>query len=110
MVAVARVGAVAAAALVALATLSLASAAGGDLDPTFGDGGRVVTRLGAGSAAMSLALQPNGKIVVAGVAGSAPVLVRYEGDGALDPTFGVGGRVPTVGVRLALQRDGKIVV
>ena len=38
----------------------------GDLDPTFGSGGKVLTVLGGGAAANALALQPDGKIVVAG--------------------------------------------
>jgi hypothetical protein len=48
-----------------------ANAAPGDLDPTFGVGGRVTTEFVGGSAsASSVALQPDGKIVVAGLTGT----------------------------------------
>ena len=43
-----------------------ARAAGGDLDPTFGDAGKVVTTYPNGAAANEVAIQPDGKIVVAG--------------------------------------------
>src|SRR2546428_11972107 len=38
----------------------------GDLDATFGTGGRVLTDFGGGAGARALALQADGKIVVAG--------------------------------------------
>src|SRR5581483_2066389 len=71
--------------------------------------------------AYALALQPDGKIVVAGVSdvsGSKDfALVRYNPDGTLDQTFGHGGLV-TLSMRamtadiihgIAIQPDGKIV-
>ena len=42
-----------------------ARAAGGDLDPTFGDAGKVVTTYPNGAAANEVAIQPDGKIVIA---------------------------------------------
>jgi uncharacterized delta-60 repeat protein len=104
---------------VALARYNL----GGSLDPTFGEGGKVLTTFqpsniaGAGA----VLLQADGKIVVGGHAGrrfaSAFALARYLPDGALDPSFGSGGRVITPIPRrdndrvfaLAVQPDGKLV-
>src|SRR5262245_1615637 len=81
----------------------------GSVDSTFGTAGRVATQL----STLALALQADGKIVLAGSdSGNQPVLVRYNSDGALDPSFGAGGKI-TTGFRsqaLALQSDGKIVV
>jgi uncharacterized delta-60 repeat protein len=71
----------------------------GSLDPTFGGDGRVRTELQSPASGYDIALQPNGKIVVAGIVesdGDAPqdvLLLRYERDGDLDPTFGRGGVV-----------------
>jgi uncharacterized delta-60 repeat protein len=70
--------------------------ADGSLDPTFGNGGRVDTDIGArGDTPQALALQADGRIVVAGSASSATVndfgLVRYLSDGTLDAGFGTGG-------------------
>jgi uncharacterized delta-60 repeat protein len=94
----------------------------GTLDPSFGSGGTVVTAVAAGGdQAFALALQPDGKIVVAGQASNGSDLdvavLRYLSDGSLDPAFGVGGIVLTaigpgddIAYGLALQPDGKIVV
>jgi uncharacterized delta-60 repeat protein len=86
----------------------------GTLDPSFGPGGRVVTKINDyGGGASAAIIQADGKIVLGGSAGEAgPVLLRYTADGKLDPSFGVGG-IATVSqfVRgLALQQDGKFVV
>jgi uncharacterized delta-60 repeat protein len=94
----------------------------GVLDTTFGTSGKVTTDLGSPyEEATSVALQPDGKIVVAGGAVFGLfndfVLVRYNTNGTLDTTFGAGGKVITnlAGVSaqaysVAVQRDGKIVV
>ena len=69
-------------------------AAAGDLDPTFGNAGRVVTSFPGGlDTANDIAVQSDGKIVVAGSSGSDFAVVRYNTNGTLDVTFGVGGRV-----------------
>ena len=60
----------------------------GDLDPTFGQTGRVVTKVDSQSSARALAIQRNGKIVAAGGAGLRRpgfAVVRYERDGSLGP-------------------------
>lgn len=91
----------------------------GALDPTFGDGGMLVTpiRGGNGDEARSVAIQPNGRIVVAGTDGwERFAVVRYLPDGELDPSFGGNGIVRTnftpgddVAWDMAIQADGKIV-
>src|SRR5206468_2538830 len=79
--------------------------------------GRVLTDFGGDDEATALALQSDGKIVVAGfsdVVGFGFALARYNTNGSLDLDFGSGGQVLTGGVALArglvLQADGKIVV
>src|SRR5215472_17062077 len=72
----------------------------GTLDPTFGTGGKVTTDFGGtGAAARTVALQANGQILTAGVAGFNGVsnfaLARYNSDGTLDASFGSGGLVTT---------------
>jgi uncharacterized delta-60 repeat protein len=93
----------------------------GTPDAGFGGAGNVTTDFGGVlfDAAFGVALQSNGKIVVAGGAFSPPAadfaLARYNTDGSLDPTFGSGGKVATdlggfdVAFGVALQTDGKIV-
>jgi uncharacterized delta-60 repeat protein len=100
---------------------ALLSAARGDLDPTFGSGGKVTTDFGGNETAWGLAVQPDGKAVVAGTRfdmGPSDdfVLARYTASGALDATFDGDGKVTTdFGGRsdgaddVAIQADGKIV-
>jgi len=59
-----------------------------------------------------VAVQPDGRIVVAGFCSLGAVLMRYNGDGSLDTTFNGSGKVTnSVGAYYAatLQTDGKIV-
>ena len=94
---------------------------GGELDLGFGDGGWVATELGSFPFAHAVALQPDGKIVVAGegdchLAGCF-VLARYNQDGSLDTSFGEGdgvvqtmfGQFGSRGFDVAIQSNGKIV-
>jgi uncharacterized delta-60 repeat protein len=76
----------------------------GTLDPTFGNGGLVKTDIGVPAEARSVSLQPDGKIVVAGVGLASGdlrdphyefVLARYNVDGSLDASFGAGGTTTT---------------
>jgi uncharacterized delta-60 repeat protein len=96
----------------------------GMLDPSFGTGGLVTTAIGSGcDAAVSVALQADGKIVAVGRTENAAknfdlALARYKPDGSLDTGFGAGGKVVSthfsdayaIGASVALQPDGKIVV
>jgi uncharacterized delta-60 repeat protein len=89
--------------------------ADGSLDTAFGTDGKVITDLSGGyDEAFDVAIQEDGKLVVAGVALSNFALVRYNLDGSLDSSFGAGGKVVTplrsIGAHaLALQPDGKII-
>ncbi|MFN8544276.1 MAG: hypothetical protein U0807_08715 [Candidatus Binatia bacterium] len=85
---------------------------GGALDPTFGTGGTVSTSLGDDyfTQGSSVAIQPDGKILVAGatqiIGVDAFALVRYQASGSLDPTYGTGGVVITpIGTADALATD-----
>jgi uncharacterized delta-60 repeat protein len=91
----------------------------GSLDPTFDTDGKIITDSGEGSDyGYSVAIQPNGKIVVAGYTydKSSFLLVRYNLDGSLDTDFDIDGKVITSigsignGYSVAIQPDGKIVV
>lgn len=95
----------------------------GYLDPTFGNGGKVTTSIGNSFDLRGIAIQSDGKIVVTGfttISGDGYedfTTIRYEIDGSLDTTFGIGGKVITaigsgrdVSNSLAIQQDGKIVV
>src|SRR5439155_4066473 len=66
----------------------------GSLDPTFGDGGSVVTNL-EHAFGYGVGIQSDGKIVVGGQApcdvGGCITLIRYLPNGTLDWTFGHGG-------------------
>jgi uncharacterized delta-60 repeat protein len=104
--------------IVAMAALP-AQAAAGDLDTTFGNGGTVITIMPNKGWGNQIAIQPDGKLVVAGFNGKDPVtdmaVVRYNTDGSLDTTFGGTGIVTTdfggqdYARAIALQADGKII-
>ena len=96
--------------LVGVGTVSAYSTTGGDIalvryeadgsvDPSFGSGGIVVTDVaGRADRAVAAAIQTDGRIVVAGstragVSDSDFLVLRYDSDGAPDPTFGTGGVV-----------------
>jgi uncharacterized delta-60 repeat protein len=94
----------------------------GAMDTSFA-GGVVTTQVAAGEDyARAAAVQPDGKIVVAGAStdntGTWVSLVRYERDGSLDTGFGNGGKLITPvgaegnddGAAVVVQADGKIVV
>jgi uncharacterized delta-60 repeat protein len=88
----------------------------GSLDTTFGSGGKVLTDVGGPDEAFSVALQADGKIVAAGMAGSDFAVARYNTNGTLDTTFGSGGKVITdfggpsdIALGVAVRLDGKIV-
>src|SRR5262245_48848719 len=97
--------------------------ASGELDPTFGSGGKVETGFGNNARPMDSALQPDGKLVVVGsvedfvVANTVFLIVRYRPGGTLDPAFGSGGSVRIAFTdfissanAVAIQPDGRIIV
>lgn len=92
----------------------------GSLDTSFGSNGKVITDFfGAYDSAFELVIQTDGKIVTAGIAGGlSPYdfgIARYDTNGNLDPTFGIGGKVTSdlpggsQAHAIALQNDGSIV-
>ncbi|MEO6259268.1 MAG: hypothetical protein ABIP63_02925 [Thermoanaerobaculia bacterium] len=124
-----------AAVLVVLGSVFSALAASGDLDPSFGNGGRVFTKIprpagfeGFYPNVEGVTVQTDGKILVCGRFWEDGIsywygtfLVRYLPDGTLDPAFGTNGMVAVIGegypngahaigADMALQPDGKIVL
>ncbi len=97
--------------------------ADGKLDTTFGTGGKATASVTSSSFPVNVALQPSGKIVLAGTsfagAGNGDfMLAHYTTSGALDTTFGTSGKAITnfgtgyadTGGDVAVQNDGKILV
>jgi len=96
----------------------------GSLDSNFGIGGMVTTPCDdAYSGSSAMVVQPDGGIVLAGYASpfatglTDVALIRYTANGALDSTFGVGGKAVVdfggsddAGRALALQEDGSIII
>jgi uncharacterized delta-60 repeat protein len=95
----------------------------GAVDSSFGDNGKVITDFGLrGDFVFAIAVQPNGKILVAGSSLKASdldldfAMVRYNIDGSLDLDFGDSGQVITnlgsgeCARAVIVQPDGKIVL
>src|SRR5688572_27172271 len=98
----------------------------GSLDNTFSGDGRLITNFNGTDGATDVAIQSNGKIVVAGLVCQAPTTIgycdaavaRYTSNGMLDTTFNgdgkqtsdFGGGENGAQGGLAIQSDGKIVV
>lgn len=96
----------------------------GSIDASYGTGGRTNVSFSDNALTQHAVLQPDGKVIVAGVmfgALGAPddeiAIARLDDTGALDPTFGSGGKVLTdltpsydSADAIALQTDGKLVV
>jgi uncharacterized delta-60 repeat protein len=94
----------------------------GSFDPTFGTGGYVGINFGSSQSNCSaIALQNDGKIIVAGKAEvsskSSIAIARLNTNGSLDTSFSHDGKVTTsystiadLGNSLVLQPDGKIVI
>lgn len=100
----------------------------GSLDPTFGTGGLTITNFGGAtpfSEGVQLGIQPSGKFVVSGDGDDvtdhrAFVMARYTASGALDGSFGTGGKVTSqlsgaatpssTAIAQVIQPDGKIVL
>jgi uncharacterized delta-60 repeat protein len=90
----------------------------GFYDPTFGPNanGQVAIDFGGSDIANAIALQPDGKILVAGTDGDGFAVARLMPNGSLDPSFGAGGKATVnftgvdVADGMAIQPDGKIVL
>jgi uncharacterized delta-60 repeat protein len=91
-------------------------------DPSFGTAGHVLIDLGGSDTAQAIAVQPDGKIVLAGTTSSGKTsqfaVVRLQPNGSLDSTFGKGGKAianvfpnsQQAANAVALTADGRIVV
>ncbi len=92
--------------------------ADGSLDTSFDADGNVTTAIESGDDfAYDLAIDGNGKIVVAGAIYGKFALARYNANGSLDTSFGTGGKLTTdigsgddFAYDLAIDGNGKIVV
>ena len=95
--------------------------ASGSLDSSFDSDGKVITVFGASNeSANSIAIQGDGKIVVAGASNNGAnnefAVARYNTNGSLDSSFDSDGKVTTAigsgdfAFSVAIQSDGKIVV
>jgi uncharacterized delta-60 repeat protein/LPXTG-motif cell wall-anchored protein len=94
----------------------------GTLDTTFGTGGTVTTKIRTDDVAFSMAIEPDGKIILGGGSTSidehlGSAVVRYNSDGTLDTTFGIDGIITTDFFEkndpvkaVFLQSDGKILL
>jgi len=111
--------------VVGLLSATIASAAGGDLDPTFGTNGAAITDLGSAmDTGNSILVQSDGRILMLGYAQldqnlpyhRIPVILRYNADGTVDTTFAVNGKLivdtgdSVYGTQMALQADGRLVI
>ena len=93
----------------------------GSLDPAFNGGGKQVTNFGGEDYGNGIALQADGKIVVAGSKNTSTLssfaLARYNVDGSLDTTFNFSGKKVfnfsanrnSGASTVLIQPDGKIV-
>jgi uncharacterized delta-60 repeat protein len=92
----------------------------GSLDSSFDGDGKVFTPIPGGAvpggSVSCMAIQPNGKIVVAGANGLPNInVIRYNTDGSLDNSFDSDG-IRTINIggggvsSIAIQSDGKIVL
>ncbi len=92
----------------------------GDLDPTFGQNGTAIIQIPGVSSVESgnaVAVQPDGKVVIAGSADNNLAILRLNADGTKDTSFGSGGKVSAnfsgnynVGNAVAVLPNGKIMV
>jgi len=94
----------------------------GTLDTTFGFSGKVIQPIGSfGDYGLSLAIQPDGKILLGGtcqgVSNNDFCIARFNSNGTLDTTFGSSGKViqpigssNDFGRSLVIQPDGKILL
>lgn len=91
-----------------------ATAQDGTLDPTFGNGGVVIQDFAiADDLLFDMAVDGDGRVVGVGLATQRNALVRFQADGTLDTTFGIGGIVNDDArsfEKVTVQLDNKILV
>ncbi len=101
-----------------LLIVTIIAAQPGSLDATFGSGGKVVGGSTTNNEQNAVALQTDGKIVVAGAINSRFAVSRYNADGTPDLTFGTNGSVTTEfylgfsgsAAAIVIEPNGRIVV
>ena len=87
----------------------------GSLDSTFGTNGLVTIPVGSASQALSVVVQADGKIVLAGTSDNQFAVVRINSNGSLDNSFGTNGIVTTqIGSNdqineIVIQANGELV-
>jgi uncharacterized delta-60 repeat protein len=103
--------------LAALVASAPSLAAIGDLDPSFSKNGKVMTDFGGNNFASSVAIDAQGRLVVAGRSGGGAhfALARYTRDGSLDTSFSGNGKVRTdfgayYAISVAIDSQNRIVV
>jgi uncharacterized delta-60 repeat protein len=91
--------------------------ANGSVDPSFGDRGRAMTKVGTDAYASDIAVAPDGTVVVVGASGAAGgsfAAARFLANGSLDRSFAAGGAftLATGGnaERVALLPDGNVLL
>jgi uncharacterized delta-60 repeat protein len=97
--------------------------ADGSLDSSFASGGKIVQKFGNNTNGHAIAVQPDGKLLIAGYMTNPTtskdefILVRYSSSGVIDSSFGTSGYSTVVIGQgknychsLLLQSDGKIVL
>ncbi len=99
--------------LLTAANINIFAQSPGDVDPTFAGG--VMRGVGNGSEVKAIAIQPDGKQIIAGdfktVGGTGRNnIARLNADGSLDASFDSGVGFNGVIFAAAIQPDGKIVV
>jgi uncharacterized delta-60 repeat protein len=89
----------------------------GDLDATFGDGGKVLDDSSGSTGAFDVTVEPDQRVVAAGAAEPDLAVFRFTAGGEVDSTFGANGVASTDfglatsgALALARQPDGKLVV
>ena len=100
--------------LIAPALNGTATAQDGTLDPTLGNGGVVIQDFAiADDLLFDMAVDGDGRVVAVGLAARRNALVRFQADGTLDTTFGIGGIVNDDArsfEKVTVQLDNKILV
>lgn len=91
----------------------------GTIDLAFGNEGTVITDLGSNESGYTAGFQSDGKIIIGGLtrdnSGSDFLLVRFNYNGTIDPTFGNGGFIKINSsnedqvVSIKVEADGKII-
>jgi uncharacterized delta-60 repeat protein len=101
--------------LEALESRQLMSA--GDLDPTFGAGGKILAADTVGFPVADMAVQSDGKVVLVGSLNNDFAITRFNANGTIDRSFGGSGFVRTdfggvkdIAKAVAIQADGKILI